>query len=96
MNATGAGPIGASAGNGSSWFVLKPLMIALVDLVGSRAKTITRTEMRIIREARDLGARSLFLLFGLPGTTCMNVSLWRLFPAQLRNCKNFDFIALYS
>src|SRR5258708_37258468 len=95
MNATGAGPIGASAGNGSSWFVLKPLM-ALVGVVNCRTKRVTRTDMKIIREARGLGARSLLLLFRSRGTTCVNEPSRRLFPPLLRNFKDLGFIALFS
>src|SRR5260370_21294131 len=94
-NESGAGPIGASAGKGSSWYVLKPL-IALVGVVNCRTKRVTRMDMKIMREARGLGARSLFLLFRSPGATCVNIRLRRLFPPLLRNFKSLGFIALFS
>jgi hypothetical protein len=95
MKDTGAGPIGASAGNGSSWFGLK-LLTALVDVVSCRVKTITRKEMKMIREASELGARILFLLFCSPRKPRVNVPLWKLLSPLLGNFKNLDFIALHS
>jgi hypothetical protein len=76
MKATGpiGPPIGASGASGSSWFGLKPL-VALVGVVSCRVKRIARTEIKILREGRDFGARSLLLFFVFAATSCINVRL---------------------
>src|SRR6266436_948024 len=61
MNETGAGPIGASAGRGSSWFVLKPLMAKTEPWPIDRAKAPIRHTRHVRPRARPKGNRAFIL-----------------------------------